>query len=57
MPVDSTDSPAIKGPVPSGFSECLKVSDCVPFFGVTELVTVVKPQLDWAGGRGRVAND
>ena len=57
MPVDSTDSPAIKEPVPSGFSECLKVSDCVPFFVVTELVTVVKPQLDWPGGRGRVAND
>jgi hypothetical protein len=57
MPVDSTDSPAIKRPVPSGFSECLKVSDCVPFFVVTALVTVVKPQLDWARGRGRVAND
>ena len=57
MPVDSTDSPAIKGPVPSGFSECLKVSDCVPFFGVTELVTVVKPQLDWARSMGRMAND
>jgi len=57
MPVGWTDSPAIKGPVPSGFSERLKVSDCVPFFVVTELVTVVKPQLDWAGGRGRVAND
>ena len=57
MPVGWMDSPAIKGPVPSGFSERLKVSDCVPFFVVTELVTVVKPQLDWARGRGRVAND
>jgi len=57
MPVGWTDSPAIKGPVPSGFSERLKVSNCVPFFVVTALVTVVKPQLDWAGGRGRVAND
>ncbi len=57
MSVGWTDSPAIKGPVPSGFSQCLTVSDCVPFFVVTALVTVVKPQLDWARGRGRVAND
>ena len=37
MPVGWTDSPAIEGRVLSGFSECLKVSDCVPFLSSRSL--------------------